>query len=191
MRVLIAVKGCKAHLERWQAQMQTWAVPTSLLPPFTLLGYFTGELLKVPDDYGHLPEKTKAICGMVKDHDFCFLTDTDSYVSIPKLLASGYEAHDYIGYRLEGKDYASGGAGYWLSRKAMQVVASCDPSRFTAEDEMVGTVLKEAGIKLHHDPRYALYRDVLPTNDVISRHLSSRGPYQIEFMYAAHRLANP
>jgi len=52
-------------------------------------------------------------------------------------------------------------------------------------------VLKEAGIKLHHDPRYALYRDVLPTNDVISRHLSSRGPYQIEFMYAAHRLANP
>jgi hypothetical protein len=150
-------------------------------------------MLKVPDDYEHLPAKTHAICEQFQDYDFCFLTDSDSYVSIPRLLASGFEAHDYIGYQLETPDgipYASGGAGYWLSRKAMKMVAEeAIPERFKNEDEMVGTVLAEDGIKLHHDPRYALYRDVLPSNDVISRHLSSRGPYEISFMYAAHRRA--
>jgi hypothetical protein len=185
--VRIVVKSCAAHADREFAQFCTWA---DIQPEV----YFAdGEILGCPDDYEHLPRKTKAICKLTED--YLFLCDTDTYVHVPRLLASGYEAHNYIGYQLtrnSGIPYASGGAGYWLSKAAMEVIAkSANPDLFENEDEMVGNVLFNAGIKLHHDPRYALYEDVLPGNNIISRHLSSRGPYEISFMYAAHRRANP
>src|SRR5271157_2354216 len=182
--MLIAVKSCEFHWPRCSAIRQTWGESP-------LIYFFTGWQLDVPDDYANLPAKTKVICqwALKRNHEHAFLCDSDTYVHVPRLLEA--PRHDYAGYQLEGKCYASGGAGYWLSRKAMETVAACDPSKFQFEDEMVGTVLLEAGIIVHHDPRYALYADVLPDNDIISRHLSSRGPYEINFMYAAHRRANP
>lgn len=186
MQLLIAIKSCEAHWKRFAAQCDTWVN----CPIFVPVEAYTGKHLGVPDDYAHLPHKTCAICKAIKDRtDHAFLCDTDTYVHVPRLLEA--PRYDYAGYQLEGKHYASGGAGYWLSRKAMEVVAAGDPSRFEFEDEMVGTLLLEAGIVVHHDPRYALYEDVLPNNHVVSRHLSSRGPFEISMMYDAHRKANP
>src|SRR5271166_6178561 len=179
--MLIAIKSCEAHWERCSAIRDTWWTPEVM--------FFTGPMLGVHDCYARLPDKTKAICQWALEHNVSHLykTDTDTYVHVPRLLEA--PRHDYAGYQLEGKCYASGGAGYWLSRKAMETVAACDPSKFQFEDEMVGTVLLEAGITVHHDSRYALYEDVLPSNSIISRHLSSRVPFEIPMMYEAHRKA--
>lgn len=176
--MLVAIESCEAHLDRLTAQFMTWAKSTEIVG-------FTGHDLGVPDDYGHLPEKTRAICKYAEGFDYLFKCDTDTYASISRLLASGFEQYDYSGYVLDS-GYCSGGAGYWLSQKAMRIVAE-QPIVWEYEDMQVGLTLKRFGILPHHDERYALYRDVLPDNDVISRHLSSRAKYEIKFIFEAHR----
>jgi hypothetical protein len=202
MKVLIAIKGCEAHRDRWKAQLDTWADTLDFRAD-----YFTGKFLGVSDDYEHLPHKTQAICQWAvapqsaipnwsnQDYDFSFFCDTDTYVHVSRLLSSGFEQHDYIGHQLEagGIPYASGGAGYWLSRRAMKIIEDLAiPDMFKAEDFMVGSLLYASGIKLHHDPRYTLALDSWPEpgNDIITKHLSMNGPYKVEMMYEAHRRAH-
>jgi hypothetical protein len=117
-----------------------------------------------PDDYNGLPYKTRAICrwasGKVISH--IFLCDTDTYVSVTRLLNSGFEQFDYFGYfnsemfgtkpyTAESRDgvrehhaacynWASGGLGYSLSKKALSEVAYEHPTSW-AEDLWVGQVL--------------------------------------------------
>jgi hypothetical protein len=181
--MIIAVKSCEKHWDRVKAIRETWGKSP-------MVYFFTGDFLRVPDDYAHLPHKTKAICQWTLRHnyDWAFLCDTDTYVSVPRLLKA--DQHTYMGYRLENKNYASGGAGYMLSRKAMEVVSQGNPDEFENEDEMVGTLLGKVGISVHHDRRFSLYQDVLPGNKVISRHLSSRGPFKLEMIHEAHQRAN-
>ena len=50
--------------------------------------------------------------------------------------------------------FASGGAGYWLSARAMGVLAAAASPFEPAEDMWVGTTLARAGILLHGDRRY-------------------------------------
>jgi hypothetical protein len=189
MGMHIAVKSCEAHWDRVYAQRGTWAWDYHEL-------YFplTGKMLGVPDDYGHLPHKTKAICNYFFG-DYLFLCDTDTYVHAERLISGLTEPHDYVGHALEinGIPYASGGAGYWLSRKAMDIIArEAVPDHFPYEDYMVGATLYEHRIPLHHDPRYTLALDSWPEpgNDLITKHLSMNGPYKVEMMYKAHRRAH-
>ena len=178
--MLIAVKSCEAHWSRCAAIRDTWWTPQ--------VHFFTGNELDVPDDYAHLPQKTKAICqwAVTRGHLWAFLCDTDTYVHVPRLLA--LPLTDYMGYHLEGKDYASGGAGYVLSRKAMDIVANSSTDGFANEDEFVGKTLL-GRVRLCHEPRLSLYDDVLPGNHIISRHLSSREEFKIPMMHEAHRRA--
>ncbi len=196
MKLLIAIESCLAHQERVRAQFDTWV--KDVCPPFDVM-VFDGPMLGVPDDYGHLPEKTKAICqwALERNYDFLFKTDTDTYVSIERLLASGFEQHDYSGFVLDwikGYAYASG-PHYWLSRKAMKTVVEADwwrhpvPGADGWEDSKVGGVLAAHGILPYHDYRYAPWERVLPSNEIISCHLSSSHAYEIPMMYEAHRLA--
>lgn len=195
MKILIAIESCAEHRDRAYAQMLTWASPDSYIPSI----FFDGRKLGTEDGYKELPKKTQRICQWVLDYGFQFILkiDTDTYVHIPRLLASGFERHDYSGYVLSWLEtpYCAGPA-YWLSRKAMQLVADADLSKFRhpsypdAEDVTVGLVLASHGISPHHDRRYALHEDVLPTNDVITSHLStSHGAFKTEMMLAAHKKA--
>jgi len=180
--MLIAVKSCDAHWPRCAAIRDTWWTPE--------VHFFTGPQLGVHDHYDALPQKTREICRWVlanTKEPYAYLCDTDTYVCVPRLLA--LPLSDYMGYHLYEKTYASGGTGYVLSRKCMEIVAGCDAGRFTLEDEMVGTVLAEAGVRLVHEPRFSLFEDVLPDNHIISRHLSSRTFFEIPMMYDAHRRA--
>lgn len=121
--------------------------------------------LPVDDSYAGLPAKTQAICRWAVEHgyDFVFKCDDDTYVRPERLLASGFEAHDYIG-RVRGPSgntvvcpapYCSGFA-YWLSAKALKAVAEAETYGDDAEDRFVGNVLLKAGIHPYHDDRYRI-----------------------------------
>jgi len=201
MNILIAIESCAAHADRAQSQIETWAESPLISP---LLGparleVFTGEDLDVPDDYIHLPEKTKGICEYACEHtvDYMFKVDTDTYVSVPQLLQEDFAKHDYSGYVLDSLPVAPycSGPHYWLSRKAFTILANEKWTKYraagheTAEDVMVGTILAAHGIYPHHEPRHSLFTPVLPSNDIISNHLTSREGYRPGMMEEAHRNA--
>ncbi len=82
-------------------------------------------LLEVPDDYGHLPEKTIAICQYALEHgyDYLFKCDDDTLVYVDRLVweLMSNRFVDYGGFR--HAHVCGGGPGYWLSRKAFSIVA--------------------------------------------------------------------
>ncbi len=103
--------------------------------------------LPVPDDYAHLVDKTQAICNwaMQNNFDYVYLCDDDTYIYVDRLVHEPkIHRFDYAGY-LNG-EIASGGVGYWLSRKAMSEVVRNMQKMTWAEDVAVGMTMKCAGI---------------------------------------------
>jgi hypothetical protein len=196
MRVLIGIHGSHSQPEQMAAQRETWLA--------NLQGadykYFVGHPgAKAEDELavdcadgplweGHqrtwiLNRKTEAIAqyALQGGYDYVFKCDDDTYAFVDRLLSSGFEAHDYAGFMgvhhaTEVGDYywAQGGAGYWLSRRAMAVIVWQGLYRARAEDFAVGQTLAADGIKAHHDARYvpAATVDQLehPSPDLITLH---------------------
>lgn len=173
-KILIGIVACHNHLERVQAQRDSWI---KHIPPDVSYKFFFGhgdrELnhdeigLDVDDDYFHLVHKVRAMCQWAIAHDYTnlFKCDTDTWIFPDRLISnSDFGKYDYIG--LEGfratRSYAMGGPGYWLSRKAMEIVANSNlylaaGANRISEDVYVGKMLRSHGISLHIDSRY-VYR---------------------------------
>lgn len=118
--------------------------------------------LRCLDDYDSLPSKTKEICqwSWMRGYDFTFLCDVDTFLEPDRLMKTGFEKYDYsgrfgsspaIGSQFDFKDgrgirhehchpWASGGFGYFVSRKAASVITSVEP-KIWAEDMYVGQVM--------------------------------------------------
>lgn len=108
-------------------------------------------------------------------YDYTFLCDTGSFVIPHHLMNCGFENYDYMGfwgggshksfpYRLEDAErgcpvqlvqkcwpWAAGG-GYFLSRKAMEIVANTK-LKYWAEDLQTGQTMAENGIHFEDRPR--------------------------------------
>jgi hypothetical protein len=106
--------------------------------------------LPCPDAYRFLPQKTHGFCQWAltrDDWDYLFKADTDTYINVDRLLAYDCHAADYIGAPHRDRiSYASGGAGYLLSRKAAAILAEKMVQSHGAEDMIVGSVLQRNGI---------------------------------------------
>ena len=117
--------------------------------------------LQVSDDYMSLPLKTKGIIewSLQNGYGYTFLCDTDTFLIPDKLMRTSFPKYDYAGrfgampaigttfhYRDAHGDYpnchpwASGGVGYFVSRKAGELVARSQPEVW-AEDLWIGQVL--------------------------------------------------
>lgn len=171
-KLLIAVKSCSDHLDRGfhEKIRQTWgqSLPVKFFIGETMRKHEADELiLDCPDDYHSLPLKTREICRWAtgKMIDYLYICDTDTFVKSDKLLQSGFETADYAGkidrpfgepfpYNAVDRDgqttfyprcfsWASGGFGYFLSRKAFTVIADKNPAGFWAEDLFIGQVMGE------------------------------------------------
>ncbi len=200
-KVLIAVLSCAPDRPLAQAQLDgcftgEWPRADPYGQVEAGLKYFigckpTGPLeIKVEcgDSYADLPFKTQYICDYALDnrYDWVFKCDTDTLVHVPRLMAALPKALDYSGYyrgHPSEPSYASGGSGYWLSRRAMKVVALADfekdfvdpesPERgyIRGEDLQVGRALAATGIFCFWDERYRLDEHLPhPGNDVITTH---------------------
>lgn len=185
MRILIAIKTCHKFRERADAQRSIWVGDVKGMDIKFFIGGGEAQrddevILDCPDTREGLPEKTKAICRYALEHEYdhvCLLDD-DVYVRPERLLAAvpGL-CMDYLG-KVRGAcneqnpaPYCSGML-YWLSPKAMRIVADSNYTLTDAEDCMVGNVLNAAGIRPVHDGRYVI--QLSPRNATTSRH----GPRQ-------------
>lgn len=152
-------------------------------------------MLPCPDGYFHVPWKTKKMFQWALDNgfDYTFQCCVDTWIDIPRLLSSGFERHEYSG-RVCGHtgfgDWARGGTGYWVSKKAMQVITSSQVMAY-CEDCSVGLALGKHGIRAFNDMRYCnpyLGETVPPS--VISVHLYDSNidtaPFTADKVRAAH-----
>lgn len=205
MKVLIAIKSCRRDCRNGfnQAVRNTWLHDCPVDYRF-FVGNGDGplaadeELLGCGDAYMDLPHKTRAICAwaFARDYDHAFMADTDTYANVPKLLASGFQEYDVTGYfngpigvpgAVEGKyAWVSGGAGYWVSRRVMEMLAASEPSSW-AEDLWVGQVVGEA---VQHGQLTAKNHPGYGDNNEITSHYCSatkRRAFDVSWMYAKHK----
>ena len=162
-RVLLLITSCQAFADKCEAVRRTWLLDLPALKGCSALfvvgrpGQPTaveGDILFVDaeDTYQALPLKVIRAMGWVHAHldpDFVFKCDDDSFVCLPRLMASSFREHDYYG--LDFREFlftllpsylpvpvkrfvfswfhpvpfAQGGAGYMLSRRALRAVCSC------------------------------------------------------------------
>ena len=136
--------------------------------------------LDCPDNHEGLSHKTKAICKWTVEYsntDFLFLCDNDTHLVPYRLVACGYERYDYAGkidvlgapgqprsYKdcrgiliPECYPFASGGYGYFLSRRAMEKVAMSTVDHW-AEDlwvaQMLGPAIKAGRMTGYNIPNF-------------------------------------
>ena len=121
-------------------------------------------VVKSPDDYDNLPHKTRRICDWMSNklYTHMFLCDNDTFLVPRLMLQSGFVGYDYVGrfgenisrpFKYDVTDrhgvtqhfdrcypWASGGYGYFLTKRAAAEVALEYPFTW-AEDLWVGQVL--------------------------------------------------
>jgi hypothetical protein len=168
------------------------------------------ELIDCFDDYGHLTSKTQVSLRWAaeRNYDFVFRCFPDTYVRPERLLSCRFELFDYYGdFRGEflGKqNYASGGAGYFLSSTAYKHLLDApitgvwrDDITPYAEDLWVGNRLgvdwPSKKLRYFDDTNRFLNKGQSywpnKNNKVVTSHLSCGTPnekYRKEMMYAAH-----
>jgi hypothetical protein len=206
MKSLIAISSCARDLERCyhEAIRKTWVA--DLRGEFDYR-FFLGDidreteadeiiLPKVPDDYHNLPLKTRESLRWALDmgYDYVFRAFTDTCIHPQRLLACGYERYVYFGNfgttELEKKregywPWASGGAGYFLKRPAIEKIIVEDPDDW-AEDRWVAQILVKHGIwGFHSDNFLRVYRT---PPGAVTVHLSkTTGVYEPSWMVECYK----
>ena len=116
--------------------------------------FFTGAELGCSDKFVDLPEKNRRMCRWAVDNGFdrMFRCDDDTFVHVDRMVRQTLEFEgDYAGWDCGG--FGIGGAGVWLSRKAMEIVASSDwEAGEWRDDAFIGAALKTHGICMHDMP---------------------------------------
>jgi hypothetical protein len=154
--------GTNIHIsgpnDRIQAIRDTWAkdVPSEMDLRF-FYGRSNGSETQLPDEvtldcpdyYANLPAKVIAICrwAVEQGYDWMLKADDDSYIWPQRALEEvRWKQWDYAGYMAHTGSYVSGGPGYWLSNKAMRIIAESTQQTW-AEDMNNGQTLQKHGIK--------------------------------------------
>lgn len=182
-RLIVAVTSCERLPNRRHAALTSWVKAIRKrqgVEAFFVVGGYTennikrGQLcLAVPDGYEDLSFKTHQMLKWVDAHydfDYFFKADDDTFVAVDRLIDRLEEGGDYVGHRLD--DYASGGAGYLLSAKALKVAAKrYRPELGGCEDILLARSLAPE-FEPQHDGRFQHAFEHPPSifNDKITTH---------------------
>lgn len=109
----------------------------------------------IDDGYNHVFGKVKCAARYARkcEYDFLFVSDVDTYIVVPRLIACLDKAEQYNGYRCD-EGHAAGGHGYLLGKYAIDKVADA-PMCSGYQDLTTFHVLWEQMIALRHDARFA------------------------------------
>lgn len=164
-RLLIGALSAQAYHDRRERCRGTWMADLRRHPGLDAVFLLGSQVeapqrngdelhLPCPDAYATLPQRTREFCKWALDHadfDYLFKCDDDTYIAVDRLAAVDLEGRDYVGRDLGG--WASGGAGYFLSRRAAGIVAEELTAETGYEDRCVADVLRPHGITVVDDPR--------------------------------------
>lgn len=166
----------QAQRETWLADIPELGLWIDGEPALAYYRFFLGGLparvgqvesdcvyLECADDYPSLSRKTRALMQYARadDFDFVFKCDDDTFVRVARLLACGFQRFEYSGFT-EGRGgvtsgssqipfrYAQGGAGYFVSRRPIAILANSMLDREYCEDAAVGKTLALHGIEPVH-----------------------------------------
>jgi hypothetical protein len=188
-KILVGLLSCRSTQDRRDLCRATWVPVVQSLGirvVFMVGGYDdlleADEMLYLPvhDGYRELPQKTTAFCRWAVDNTdatHLFKADDDTLLHpwrFKEFADSIPPDKEYIGSEWRAKSgYASGGAGYTISRRAAELVAQ--QKRFKGPEDMItGTVMLKHRITFHRDRRFIPFgneqRRPLPDNDLISTH---------------------
>jgi hypothetical protein len=175
-KLLVGILACHHRAPHLQACRDTWIAEVKNQFDYK---FFFGRgshdiqfdeiFLESDDAYRGLACKVRAaiIWALENNYDSFFKLDDDTYTIPERLLKAvndDWGAYDFVGRKCGPTDryhehaYARGGTGYYLSRRAMEVIAKSaipnpDIASEYAEDSFIGLRLKEAGIECTNDDR--------------------------------------
>lgn len=201
MKVLIGILSCNRDQSFEQQARDTWLKDTCNYP-YVDFKFFIGRECKkcfedevpveAPDHYRGMKRKVQKMLEWCydRDYDFLFKCDVDTYCHIPRLMKSGFEVFDYVGYGT----VPYGGSGYWLSRRAItflvnEIRGNDQDTRFgQCEDWWVDEILRANGLEPHQDSRYHSLTNEgpNPNNDFITVH-----QYSEHKLYEKERIISP
>jgi hypothetical protein len=209
LNILIAVETCFKDYHKHQAIRDTWGkdLPTGQLKFFigrAGASPFEDEVFLgtgVDDSYEALSLKTQAMCRWALEYgfDYMFKCDIDTFINAKSFLFSGFSNYDYFGgenadinvpgFAPQRIEFCSGGAGYWLSNKALTIVTNVASIQTSAEDVFVANALLMNGIKPVFHPGYKWRPGTGIDKDTMTLHLSSalQKKYEVSQMYEAYR----
>ena len=210
MKPIILITSCdKYRLNSYNtAARLTWLKDSPIDYRF-ILGRGCSDLLPdetrldVNDSRTAVPEKCHAgwVWARACGYTHVFQCASDTYISIKRLQASGWEKHDCVGCLIgDAPVFPGGGCGYGLGPLALDALCAARPSDFDhkyGDDLLTGTVLARVGITMTHDARYwtgdgkqVLFpfweKDVWDSG-VISAHLGQCQTYEPQWVYACHQ----
>jgi hypothetical protein len=180
MKILIAVLSCHSLRYYEESLRYTWEYE---VPSEADFHFFLGKpdgvrvsdevILPVEDDFSNLTHKTVAVYRWALEHgyDFVWKFDLDTLVRPQLLLSSGLEAHNWVGG--QNSFFASGGAGYGLSKLAMEYVVEAGGAPGFEEDVHIARILLGKGLQLHNDERFKFCPGDVMDDRTITFHLSS------------------
>ncbi len=180
MKILIAIPSCHSFRQYEQTVRDTWGPEVA---PSSDLRFFLGNpqgtpsldevFLDVPDDWDGITKKCVEMFRWTLDqgYEFVWKVDLDTLVRPRQLLGSGLDVYDWVGGR--NSFFASGGAGYGLSRRAMENVLRHPITTTCEEDVHMARALLEQGIELHADPRFKFIPGQSLNPEDLTMHLSS------------------
>ena len=201
MNVLVAISSCQAYENdgRNQSVRDTWLKD---LPIGWDYRFFHGQgsshgqdIVNVScgDDMNDLTHKTQGKLRWAVEHgyDFVFCCFPDTYACVERLIICGFENFDYVGTfycHPGGIPYCQGGAGYFLSRKACEIVIAANLPHYIAEDCIVGDTLFRHNLrKFDCSDFHQSGEGPLNRNSTITGHLSNRaGGFTIAAMHKEH-----
>lgn len=212
MNLLIGVISSFNTTARRQAVFDTWAKDLDGKEQIDLIAYISAEkrhrqrdgkilYLDTTDAYAYNTWRFIEFLQYALETinpDFYFNCCDDTYVAIDRLIAFDYRNADYIGQFCRGylgqyHPYAAGGAGFFLSKRAVEILLA-DKAFLESRgvmpsitDMLIGECLHRHGIELAPSERFYSQPDKQPlaNNDLITCHYQS--PEQMRLTHASYK----
>lgn len=165
MKPAIAIKSCHTYDNRRKVQLDTWLRNVDADFFFVLgntsacdMPSLTDALVcDVSDDYKDLAPKVFNACeyALTENVTNLLVCDDDTYIHWPRMLVSGFEELDYLGFvRNYGPVPYMQGSCFWLNERAMHaIVSSSSMLPGVPDDVAVGRCLY-GKVPFTHEHRY-------------------------------------